>query len=367
MFLAYSNEMVAAFYIAANVVCLLLFGVILYKNVTGIDRQVKSRFFDYVLEAHMGYYAVDIIWALFYFDVIHSPVGLAVCNIFIVFFASTVACVWFVYIEALQNDNIVKKLRNRLLIYLPVALVTILDIILTACGVGYKIEPNGKVVNEGFYMLLMIAPVAYVLLAFVKGMFRAFRKENGAFRKEYIMIASYPLSIMVFGITQIALMDSGVTLPILSYGTTISMVFVYVSSLDNLISLDPLTELNNRSELTKHLYTSFRNIQFEDNLFVIMLDIDKFKVINDNFGHVEGDKALQRLAKCLKNACYTKENDVFTLSKQFDADANVEFKVLAGKTYDAVEKGVYGEEVANRTFTATKGLSVEAEVANFAK
>ncbi|MBR4496827.1 MAG: hypothetical protein IKP12_06835 [Acholeplasmatales bacterium] len=63
----------------------------------------------------------------------------------------------------------------------------------------------------------------------------------------------------------------------------------------------------------------------------------------------------------------TKEDGVFTLSKQFDADAYVEFKVLAGKTFDAVEKGVYGEEVANRTFTATKGLKVEAQVANFAK
>ena len=69
-----------------------------------------------------------------------------------------------------------------------------------------------------------------------------------------------------------------------------------------------------------------------------------------------------------KNAvALTKEDGVFTLSKQFDADSNVEFKVLAGKTFDAVEKGVYGEELANRTFTATKGLKVEACVANFAK
>ena len=68
-----------------------------------------------------------------------------------------------------------------------------------------------------------------------------------------------------------------------------------------------------------------------------------------------------------KAVALTLEDGVFTASKQFDANDYVEFKVLAAKTFDAVEKGVYGEEVANRTFTATKGLKVEAEVANFAK
>ena len=68
-----------------------------------------------------------------------------------------------------------------------------------------------------------------------------------------------------------------------------------------------------------------------------------------------------------KAVALTLEDGVFTASKQFEANDFVEFKVLAAKTFDAVEKGVNGEEIANRTFTATKGLKVEASVANFAK
>ena len=93
--------------------------------------------------------------------------------------------------------------------------------------------------------------------------------------------------------------------------------------------------------------------------FVVKANVKKAYVVGntDNLGAWNPAKAV----------ALTLEDGVFTTSKQFDANANVEFKVLAGKTFDAVEKGAYGEEVANRSFTATKGLKVEAEVANFAK
>ena len=93
--------------------------------------------------------------------------------------------------------------------------------------------------------------------------------------------------------------------------------------------------------------------------FVVKANSEKAFIVGstDNLGAWNAAKAV----------ALTQENGVFTASKQFEANANVEFKVLAAKSFDAVEKGVYGEEVANRTFTATKGLKIEAEVVNFAK
>jgi len=60
-----------------------------------------------------------------------------------------------------------------------------------------------------------------------------------------------------------------------------------------------------------------------------------------------------------KNAVALKAVDgKFEVSKKFDANAVVEFKVLAAKDWEAVE---------NHTFTATKGLVVEIGVDHFAK
>ena len=35
--------------------------------------------------------------------------------------------------------------------------------------------------------------------------------------------------------------------------------------------------------------------------YMIMIDVDRFKAINDNYGHLEGDRTLQYIAQSLKN------------------------------------------------------------------
>ncbi len=77
-----------------------------------------------------------------------------------------------------------------------------------------------------------------------------------------------------------------------------------------------------------------------------------------NLGAWNASKAeqLEKCEKCGK----------FSVSKMFNEGEVVEFKVLAGKSWDAVEKGQNQEEVQNHQFVASKGLVVELEVNNFA-
>lgn len=55
----------------------------------------------------------------------------------------------------------------------------------------------------------------------------------------------------------------------------------------------------------------------------------------------------------------------FTGSKMLPVDTTFEFKVLADKSWAAVEKGLWHEDLPNHTYTATKGLVVEVGVSNF--
>ncbi len=63
---------------------------------------------------------------------------------------------------------------------------------------------------------------------------------------------------------------------------------------------DPLTGLINRRGLERATKKIFRDCQENGSLVGIMiLDIDHFKKYNDGFGHVQGDRCLQMVAKCV--------------------------------------------------------------------
>ncbi|MGJ3252248.1 MAG: GGDEF domain-containing response regulator [Elainellaceae cyanobacterium] len=65
---------------------------------------------------------------------------------------------------------------------------------------------------------------------------------------------------------------------------------------------DPLTELNNRRAFEWELPRQIRNAQSRDiPISLLMLDIDYFKSINDNHGHLVGDRALKLVSARLRH------------------------------------------------------------------
>jgi diguanylate cyclase (GGDEF)-like protein len=64
---------------------------------------------------------------------------------------------------------------------------------------------------------------------------------------------------------------------------------------------DGLTKLFN----SRHFYSQLkseidRSTRYKHPLSLLIIDIDHFKVYNDHFGHIEGDKVLARLGKVIK-------------------------------------------------------------------
>jgi two-component system cell cycle response regulator len=64
---------------------------------------------------------------------------------------------------------------------------------------------------------------------------------------------------------------------------------------------DGLTDIDNRRCLEDRLHEMWQHaVRLHEPLALIMCDIDKFKSVNDNFGHQAGDSVLKEVAQLLK-------------------------------------------------------------------
>ena len=67
--------------------------------------------------------------------------------------------------------------------------------------------------------------------------------------------------------------------------------------------LDSLTQVHNRAALDERLELEYKRwLRYNTPLCLAIIDIDHFKHINDNYGHMAGDKALKVVAKALQGA-----------------------------------------------------------------
>jgi diguanylate cyclase (GGDEF)-like protein len=76
------------------------------------------------------------------------------------------------------------------------------------------------------------------------------------------------------------------------------------SKLQSLATMDGLTGVMNHRALMDFLSTHMkRNSVIGSPSSVILLDIDNFKSLNDQYGHIAGDEALRTIAQVLKLSC----------------------------------------------------------------
>jgi diguanylate cyclase (GGDEF)-like protein/PAS domain S-box-containing protein len=101
---------------------------------------------------------------------------------------------------------------------------------------------------------------------------------------------------------------------------------------------DGLTGLANRSTFTERLNQAFAAAQRGSLTFAILyLDLDRFKPVNDTFGHPIGDLLLQQVAQRLRNC--TRESD---LVARLGGD---EFAILQGEMREPANAGLLAAKI----------------------
>lgn len=83
-----------------------------------------------------------------------------------------------------------------------------------------------------------------------------------------------------------------------------NMLYFFVDNyhLKKISTIDKLTDVYLRSYFEDLFSKALQKAKlYNDQLSVVMLDIDKFKAINDTYGHRKGDEILTRMCQVIKN------------------------------------------------------------------
>ena len=315
------------YFIQAHLACIVLLSLILFKIMNGVNKRVSMIYMGNLIFVLMLYYAAEIFWSLLDSGTIAASKNLLyLSNTITYILISFAAYGWFIVSETFQKEKIVDNTLQRRLLGIPVVISAILCISAYWTGLTFYVNDKNEIVNGKFYVLLILVPVGYMFASSVKAFGRYLNKERYVDREIYFMIGMFPFAPIILGVLQAVYWR----LPLLCYGTVIAVYYVYITSLDNLISIDPLTQTNNRNQMYKYLIQKIKSEDAGMSLFLLMVDIDKLKNINDSYGHSEGDRALIRVAGAIKEACQGQRSRMFV--SRYGGD---EFVIVAQMAYRA--------------------------------
>jgi diguanylate cyclase (GGDEF)-like protein len=204
---------------------------------------------------------------------------------------------WLRYVmafEQIPNRND-KKVEITLILPFAVSIVALVATYLVSPGL--LIDENMKTTGM-FDAFLVVVPYLYLIVMIIYAVRKSRQEDSLLEKKRHLYVGFIPVITVIGGLLQMILMPA---LPIFCFASTLLMLAFFIQSIEAQVSTDPLTKLNNRGQLVRYA-SQESNLWMEGHrTFIIMMDINDFKKINDTYGHAEGDKALVILSRTLTN------------------------------------------------------------------
>lgn len=295
------------YYIQVNAICLIIL-LIMFFTVKGSRGrgQLTQRTLDALIITTAIMCVSDVVaWFSTGVPGIGMRVVIYVSNM--IYYASItfLGYVWLLFVNV--RIRVVGKNFRKVCIITAIPFFTMLLLIITdpITGLLFTLDENNEYARASGVFIHWLISYGYLIESTIQTFVALRKAETKSQRKDL-------LPLLVFIIWPIA----GAVFQMLAYGVTatqsgitLGIVLITIRGQQSEITTDALTGLNNRAAFDKFVADKIRgNGQY---FSVLMCDVDKFKSINDTFGHAVGDQALRSVAKALRCGCDAVSRGVF--------------------------------------------------------
>ncbi|MBQ9039632.1 MAG: diguanylate cyclase [Clostridia bacterium] len=326
--------MITAIQIELDLLCLVMLYAIAHQSLANVNQQMNRVLFRTLVYGVMIQLALDVLWLLV--EGRRFPGAITanrVINALYLAGGVILGCIWYLYVLETLGYTITRRLQT--VVMLPGLFFLVLNVVSIWTGWVFTVSPENVYAHGPLFWLQTIGAYGMLAIPLVHLVVRLIRRVTPPPRAVVLNLLSFYFIPIIGAI--VSLFYTG--MPGSWTCAAISLVLLYINDQDREIIRDGLTGLNNRKTLDG-VFPEY--VKTGEPLYLFMMDLDRFKQINDTYGHPVGDQALVAAASLLSASMVGRKGilvryggDEFLIMGFFEDDAGADgFKQTILQCFD---------------------------------
>lgn len=322
------------YYIQTNLICFIILFIIVFGYLKKEREKTSSIIFKKLCIATMFFCILDLLFGIsfglffnhskFYIELFYSlnlEIEIIICYL------------WLKYVFTKLD-----VFKNLLIYIIPLIIISFVILTNHLTHFLFSIDENNLYIYSFGMIIYFIVTCFYLIIPIIKIVYCIIKNRNLIVDKRLISLSLFVIPLIITNILKYLI--PGITIN--QVGVTIVILLVFLNDKRNQMIMDELTNLYNRRELNRYLNNLIVSKKNKDIVYLMMIDINNFKKINDNYGHIMGDKALVDVANSLKISCNKIGKDLFIA--RYGGDEFIILGVnLSEKKINSLEKSIKSE------------------------
>ncbi len=286
-----------AIHIEIDVLFFIILFRIAYQSAHNVNQQMSRVLFRYTVYGIMANLLLDVAWLVLDGKTFPGARALILASNAL-FLASgiIIGCIWYLYVLETLGYKITRRLMD--LVMLPGCVFFVLNVASIWTGWIFTVTEDNYYVRGPLFWLQMAVAIAVLLVSMFHCIIRLLDHRTDVPRTVVVKLICFYI-IPVVG-TLVSMPFSG--MPGAWTCASVSIILMYIDSQDEEVVRDSLTGLNSRKAVPAVFEEYRRQSGSGSQLYLLMLDLNDFKKINDTFGHPTGDQALRSAARLFSQA-----------------------------------------------------------------